>query len=115
MVSITLKDLANSFARQKLVNASVLVLNKVDYIDGPSVNLIQSLLGRDAITYSQKHQQGEYEFTFKGIILISTNANPSKLFRNCSALVDRFVLITHVPRNGEADPTLENTLLEESV
>ena len=66
----------------------------------------------------QKHQQGEYEFAFKGIkgiILISTNANPSKLFRNCSALVDRFVLITHAPRNGEADPTLENALLEQSV
>lgn len=115
MIAINLKDLLNPFARQSLVHASVLVLNEVDKIDSFSRNIIQALLGRDELNDQIKFVPGIFSFQFRGTVIISTTTDPAVLFANSTALMDRFILITHAPRVSQANPFFERILLTGSI
>lgn len=110
VVSLTLYDLLNPFSRHDLVNATMLVVNEVNQIDSKGAAMLQSLLGRDEISHSVKNVQGVFNFRFKGTVIILTNKYPSEVFKHHPALLDRFVMLTHAPRIGDADPKIPTLL-----
>ena len=106
--SSSLDDLHKSFDKQGLTYLNVLILNEIGELSQRNIEIIASLLGRDPQSFAIKYKMGSTSFTFKGIIIISSNTPPEILFANAPQLIDRFEYIETIRRVAQVDHSLQD-------
>ncbi len=108
--SFLLKECECKFARYHLMNRTCIVVFEESGITSNGEAFLKSLLGGDVITAQRKHVHMTYQFTHKGIVIITSHLAPEDAFKRLMPLLNRFfcVNLKYVP--DEANPTLNDEL-----
>jgi len=97
IVHVKINDLLQSFERERLKDAWVVVASELEEVLTPrDAAIVKAFTERDQVSYQKKYQQSKKDqyFAFKGILIFQSKSTIEEIFPADSALYSRFIQIT---------------------